>query len=379
MLRIIDRYLLMQFVQIFVICYVSFTGLYIVIDAFSNLDDFMHFARTNDQSLARVFVEYYAYRSLYLFSLTSSILPLVAAMFTVTWIERYNELTALMAAGVSRFRVLRPVIIAALLLAVVAGLNRELLMPSLREKLVVDSKNLGGDSSEELVPRYDRATDILLNGDQAIVASGTIVNPNFVLPSKLSNYGKQLAASEGTYLPATSDRPSGYLLSGVTIPQQLGEKPSLQLGERYVVVTPHDASWLKGDEIFVASDVALQRLTGNAKWKQFASTAELIEELRSPSADVGNSVRMEIHTRILQPFLDGTLLFLGLPLMVSRNNRNLYLAIGMATLVVVGYMGVSLCCQWLGNDGFLRPALAAWLPLIIFCPVAVYLADSLRK
>lgn len=379
MLRILDRYLLMQFVQIFVICYVSFTGLYIVIDAFSNLDDFMHFARTSEQSLARVLVEYYAYKSLYLFSLTSSILPLVAAMFTVTWIERYNELTALMAAGVSRLRVLRPVIVAALLLAVVAGLNRELLMPGLREKLVVDSRNLTGDATEELVPRYDRETDILLNGDQAKIASATIVNPNFIMPSTLANYGKQISAATGQYLPATADRPSGYLLSGVTSPQKLPDKPSLQIDERYVIVTPHDASWLKDDELFVASDVAVQRLTGNAKWKQFASTAELIEELRSPSADAGNGVRMEIHTRMLQPFLDGTLLFLGLPLIVSRNNRNLYFAIGMATLVVALYMGVSLCCQWLGNDGFLRPALAAWLPLIIFCPIAVYLVDSLRK
>ena len=34
-MRIIDRYLLAQFLKVFVICFFSLTGLYIVIDGFS--------------------------------------------------------------------------------------------------------------------------------------------------------------------------------------------------------------------------------------------------------------------------------------------------------------------------------------------------------
>ena len=37
---IIDRYLLRQFVQVLIICLLSFIGLFIVIDAFSHLDHF---------------------------------------------------------------------------------------------------------------------------------------------------------------------------------------------------------------------------------------------------------------------------------------------------------------------------------------------------
>ena len=379
MLRIVDRYLLLQFVQIFFICYVSLTGLFVVIDAFTNIDHFMTFARNANQGLAQVLAEYYSYRAIAIFDQTSGVLALVAAMFTVTWIERYNELTALMAAGVSRLRVLRPVLIAAVAIGILAAANREVVMPQIRDHLAIDSRNIGGDHAEEIVSRYDSQSDILIDGDEAIVATETIVGPNFILPSRLARYGKQIAATEAKYLPAEGDRPSGYLLTGVKSPSEVTEKSSLRDDGRLVIVTPHDAKWLEDDQLFVVSEVTFELLTGSAVWREFASTAELVTELRSPSVELGNDVRVAIHTRLLQPFLDGTLLFLGLPLIVSRSNRNPFVAIGMATVVVALFFVVSLGCQSLGNSGWIRPTLAAWLPLIIFCPVAVFLADSLRR
>lgn len=379
MLRIVDRYLLVQFVQIFCIVYISLTGLFVVIDAFTNIDHFMTFARNQDAGLFQVMAEYYSYRAIAIFDQTSGILALVAAMFTVTWIERYNELTALMAAGVSRLRVLLPVMIAAVVIGLLAAANREMVMPQIRDHLAVDSRNIGGNQGEELLSRYDSQSNILIDGDQAIVAAEKIIGPNFILPARLSRYGKQIAAREAQYQRAEGDRPSGYLLSGVSTPSDLRGKPSLSIDERVVIVTPHDAAWLADDQVFVVSDVAFELLTGGAVWREFASTSELVAELRSPSVDLGNDVRVAIHSRLLQPILDGTLLFLGLPLIVSRNNRSPFVAIGMATAVVALFFAVSLGCQSLGNSGWIRPALAAWLPLIVFCPVAVYLSDSLRR
>ena len=39
-MRIIDRYILRQFVQTFLFCFLSLTGLYVVFGAFTNLDSF---------------------------------------------------------------------------------------------------------------------------------------------------------------------------------------------------------------------------------------------------------------------------------------------------------------------------------------------------
>ena len=88
---ILDRYLLRQFVQIFLICFISLVGLYIVIDLFGNIDDFLRKAGTHGKLWA-IIGEYYAYRSIGFFNQTSGILALIAAMFTVALFQRYNEL-----------------------------------------------------------------------------------------------------------------------------------------------------------------------------------------------------------------------------------------------------------------------------------------------
>lgn len=378
-LQIIDRYLLKQFVQIFLICYISLTGLFIVIDVFTNIDHFMTFAREQQRGLPQVLGEYYGYRAVSIFDKTSGVLVLISAMFTMTWIERYHELTALMAAGVSRWRVLRPVLVLAVILAALAAANRELLIPQIRHQLAQDPRSLGGNHAEEIVPRTDSASQILIDGSEAMVATQTIKGANFILPSSLSAYGKQVSAAEAQFLTADGSRPSGYWLRGVTTPTRLAERPSLYVGEQPMVVTPHDASWLKEDELFVVSEVSLELLTADGNWRQYASTRELVTELKSPSVDLGSDVRVAVHSRMLQPFLDTTLLMLGLPLVVARSNRNPFIAIGMAVGVVALYFAVSLGCQSLGNSGWLRPALAAWMPLLVFGPVAVFLAGSLRR
>jgi lipopolysaccharide export system permease protein len=68
---------------------------------------------------------------------------------------------------------------------------------------------------------------------------------------------------------------------------------------------------------------------------------------------------------------------LGLPLVVSRTNRNPFVAIGLCLAVVTAFMLVVLGGQSLGGSGWMQPALAVWLPLILFAPVAVWLSESL--
>ncbi len=375
---IIDRYMLRQFLQVLAICFLSLVGLYIVIDGFNHLDHFVDYADVHGNLLATMGT-FYAYRSLAFFDWMSGILALVAAMFTVTWIQRHQEMTALMAAGIPRLRVLRPVMIAAICVSMVAMVNRELVMPETRQELATDSKNLGGQDEVNMQSRFDSQTDILLGGETIVYSDKIIIRPNFVLPVGLNQFGRQLSAVEARYLPARDGLPSGYLLTGLLTPKVLLTEPSLQLAEKPIVITPRDAPWLGPNEVFVVSGVSFEFLAAGSTWRDYASTRELIHELQSPSTDLGADVRYAIHSRFLQPFLDTTLLFLGLPLVVSRGNRNPYFAIGLGVGVVTLFMIVKLSCQSLCVTGWLQPPLAAWLPLMIFAPVAVVLSDPLRQ
>ncbi|REK17981.1 MAG: YjgP/YjgQ family permease [Planctomycetota bacterium] len=379
-LLIIDRYLLRQFVQTFLICFCSLTGLYVVIDAFTNLEEFITYSRDHG-SLVAVIGEYYGYRVLSFFDTTSHIMTLIAAMFTVTWIQRHNELTALEAAGIPKGRIIKPLIATALVIVLLKVANRELVIPSVREKLSHNAQDLGGSRGKDLVPRYDFRTGVLLRSSgQAFANELRIDKPDFQMPRGLNRYGPRLIAEYGYYKPPEGDRPGGYLLTGVSEPEGLDGEASLSLSDgQPVLLTPQDHDWLKPRECFVVSEVSFEYLAADSNWRQLSSTYELIQGLTNRSLDYGASERTAIHSRMVQPVLDITLLFLGLPMVLSRSNRNVFLAIGLCLVLVVAFMLVVMACRYLGSGYWLEPSLAAWLPLMIFVPCAVALSQPLRE
>ncbi len=378
-MKTIDRYMLSQFLRTFVICFCSLTGLYIVIDGFSNLDDFMLYSEKHGRLWA-VMCEYYAYRSMSFFDRTSGILTLIAAMFTVTSIQSTQELTALEAAGISKGRVIKPVIVAVAIISLLAAANRELVIPRVRGNLSHNAQNLGGRKSQPLQPRYDNETEVLFGGAETSAENQSIVSPNFFLLKPLDRYGKHLIAPQAFYKPPQGDRPGGYLFQDVEQPKKLDRQPSLEQNGKKVILTPHDTPWLKPGQCFVVSGVSFEQLEGGTAWRQYSSLVELVKGLHNRSLDFGADVRVAIHSRLVQPLLDVTLLFLGLPLVLSRKNRNMFLAIGMSVILVICFMGVVLGCQFCGSNYYLlSPSLAAWLPLMIFVPWAVFSTEPLRE
>lgn len=377
---ILPRYVLRQFLQIFVICFISLIGLYIVIDAFGHLDHFSSYAE-KEGNLLGVIGRYYAYHSLAFFDGVSGLLAMISAMFTVAWLARHQELTALMAAGISKFRVIKPLLLAAAVVSLLAVLNRELVipLPGVRDELTRDTKDLGGGAARPLEARFDPVTNILLGGDEIVLGERRIVNAAFILLNpEMTRFGKQLAAPKAFYVDPTADHPAGFVLTGVTLPEHIDRMASLRVDDRLLVATARDAGWLGTGEAFVASTVPFPLLAAGSKWRTYASLPELIGELRQPSVNSAADVRVTIHTRLVKFFVDGTLVMLGLPVMLSRRSRNAFLSIGICLFTATCFMLMGLACQSLGNLNMMPATLAAWLPLMVFAPLAAALGHSLR-
>jgi lipopolysaccharide export system permease protein len=409
-MRIIDRYLLRQFIQTFLICFLSLIGLFIVFDLCTNLETFLDCGKKSG-STVQFIVQYYSYKTILFFDQFSGMLAMIAAMFTVSWIQRHQEMTALMAAGVSRVRVLMPIIIAVGVVSLLSAANREILVARYRHELLRRPQDPMGERPQSLEPRYDGRTNVLLDGQCSLAGTQQIQEPCFRMPrSSLSEYGNELTAENAFYLsPAGNyhgkswhdaqiawkdtpntpfdftaidkdDHPGGYLLDAVRQPTDLNSRPSKCLDAQPVLITPHDVpTWLKPNQCFLASDVDFDHLTGGKSLKQLSSTLQMIKDLRNPSLDFGAAVCVAIHARLLQPFLDMTLLFLGLPLIVTRESRNVFIAMAICMMVTVAFMLIEDGARSLGDVFWLTPSLAAWLPLMIFAPLAVGMSELLWK
>ncbi len=375
-MTVFDRYLIRVFAKVLLICMISITGLYVVIDFCNNMDEFLNSGQQQGQ--LQVIGEYYGIRVPWFFDRISGLLALIAAMFAITWLQRTNEMTALLAAGIPKSRIVKPLVLGAVAISLLAAANREVVIPGNRNGLLQNAQDLQGEAPRTVEPVRDYRSDILLNGLHTYAREQRIEQPNFRLHQRLGQFGRKLIAENAYYHPPQPGRPGGYLLDKVEQPENLAVLATAQWDGAPVIYSPRDTDWLKPDQCFVVSEVDFQRLAGGTQWQQFASTRELFLGLRNPSHDLGLDARVTIHSRVVQPLLDMTLFFLGIPLVLTRESRNIFVAAGWCLGVVVCFFTVLMLCQALGNHGYLlSPALAAWLPLLLFAPIAAAVSSPI--
>ena len=289
-----------------------------------------------------------------------------------------------MAAGISRWRIVAPLILATVVVSILGALNREITLPNVREELCVSFKDLASDHGEDMTPLYDYETEVLLDGDRIVAKSSHIVNPRFELPSEWPSFGHSLRATKATFQRASDVFPMGFLIEGLDTDVNVAELPSyVQQGSdgssRPVVLSPRDFPALNSEQLFLVSNLTFEQIQRGRKYLQYSSTLQLIGDLRNSSLDHGPDARVLLHSRFVAPFLDMVMLFLGLPIALSPNKKGLFLSAGKSLLVISLFSIVVLSSQALGMHSLVTPAFAAWLPLLAMVPICVALSRPLER
>ncbi len=374
-MTILDRYLLFLFLRTFLVCFLSFTGLYIVIHLFSNLDELS--ALSTESSWGELMLDFYGPRVAEMFGKTAPVLALVAGIFSISMLQRNRELTAIEAGGITKLRALRSIIFAGLVIVALTVANRELLIPQFKDRLVRTPQNWHDRGKVPMNPREDLRTGMKFRGKEFFVGEKKITEANVQLPLAISTSVPRIAAHHATLVSASEFHPEGVLFEGVTIPPVMTNTDSILFDEQPLVFSPKDFPWLGADQCFVAVKMDADQIAFGKKLAQYRPTSEMMAALKQPKRKFGQSEEVSVHARLLRPVLDIALLLLGLPMIVSNSERNIFVSAGLGFLIVGSVFLVDAACQGLGAYRLLEPAaLAAWLPLIIFVPLAVL---SMRK
>jgi lipopolysaccharide export system permease protein len=386
-MRILDRERYWAFLKAYIICFVALVGLYVVIHAFTNLDEFTERSDGIVQ-LFQVMGQFYMIRLSLFYDQLCGIISMMAAIFTVTWMQKNNELIAMLAAGISTYRVIRPVYISAVLVCGLAVANQELILPGVAEEL----QKGPDDDGRRKVPVYSNydSNGILISGKSADRASRTVLNFNATLPVQILGVIRELQAKQARYIGPENPRAplkGGWLLRGARISLKdpgSGEPLKTDLlirlddlkGFPPPVGTPGD---MEGEAYFLRSDLTFQAVSRSRQWYQFASTKDLLHSLSDPA---NSSERMEIavflHGRILRSLLSLNLMFLSLPIVLGGVGGNMFINLALSLGLSGVFYGVAFTSQYLGTNDILSPELAAWVPLIGFGTLAVFRWDSIK-
>jgi lipopolysaccharide export system permease protein len=348
--RILDKYLFREVLVPTLYCFDAFAMLWIVIDLFDNLPDFIEY-----QAGFGLILQYYFVA---LPELIVTILPmslLLGLLWCLSNMGRYNELTAMRASGVSLVRVATPALgiglVASLL---VFGVN-EMFVPRSKERADSLLNRLKGRSSKQIIQNfffYNPALNRYWYVSSYDTGSDEMENPEIHEDDESGQPVRSIYAERAHWHDRT------WHFYGVKITDYTRSPPEvIQLSR-----TNFPSFQEKPSQFAMASRKPSQLYSEELR--------RYIRALRrtGQSAQL-NTYRVELHGRYAFPLTCLMVVWIGVPLGMKVSRSGPLLSIGTALLLVVGYYFLTHLANTFGGGGYIPPALAAWLPNLTFVAI----------
>ncbi len=366
-MTVLDRYLLRSLLINYMIGLGVMLSLYVVLDLFVNMDEFVESRPGFFKALANM-ADYYAPNLLLYFSQLSGFITLFACTAVIARMRKSNELTALLASGISLFRVARPVLAFAVVATLLLAVNTEWLIPSVAHKLSRKHEEVADERAIEVLFLRDRGS-ALVSAARFDVKSKELDRLLVLVRDEAGSVVQTLEADRALWVPPDPVRPRGHwaLDRGKSITRKLAGETSLGPREQQEVSYP---AVYESD--LDPKGIQLRQSSG---WVRYLSLSQLRELEDSGTADRGAIVQTR-HVRIVSPIVSLLLVLLGLPFFLDRSPANILNDTGRCMLVCGLCYLFTFMCQSVRLETL--SAVPAWLPIFFFGPIAIVLLDRIK-
>jgi lipopolysaccharide export system permease protein len=301
-----------------------------------------------------------------IFDKLSEAISLLGAVFTVAWLQRNNELLPQLSAGISTRRVVRPILVGAGLTVLLGPLNQEFVIPRIADRLALQRDDLEGAKATQVNGTYD-PYGMHVEGVFGFRKERKVQYLFVTFPEAGTTGMVHLTAKEAVYVPPGDGPQTGGWDLFTTSPETL-DGP-----------LPRGLTQLSPGRYFLkTADVDFEALTRGPNFYLFGSTWDLRELLARPDARRQTQVAVAFHMRLTRPLVGALLVLLGLAVILRDQNRNVFISAGLCLVMGAVFYAAVFGCKFLGEADVIPPPLAAWLPVLLFGPVAVTLFDAVH-
>jgi lipopolysaccharide export system permease protein len=370
-LKTMDLYVARVFFLSWIACTVSFIGLFVVIEAFAKLDRFL---KHEGGFFDTMFRYYGAMVPTIYTNYMGPILTSAAALFTMTLLNRHNEVQALKSAGVSVYRILAPIFVFAALFVGLTFWLQEVVLPNNRDSI---RSALAISKSKPLEPEayYDSENGLHIQVGQYSTTRrvGSIVKVS--QRHQVNDKAKmQIDANQMEWVPDSpgNEEHGHWLLHDGSI-QRWDEGGNL-------VVNSSAKNFERLKEFFPEMNLETTLrpidLETSNKDISYLSWSQLRAQFRRQ--DYHRHLAVKLHHHFAFPMAHVLLLFLGLPFVLKLQNRSVFLGMAAAILIGASFYLVSSVCASIAIEGnYFSPTFAAWLPIMLFGALGFTLFDRM--
>lgn len=359
-MRILDRYLLTEFVTYLALGLIGLMTLFIVVDVFEKIDVFL-----DNRATLLLISRFYLYRLPEWVVQVMPIALLLATFLALGQLNKFNELTAMRVSGLSLIRILTPVFAVA-----VAGTLASFLF----NEVVVPRANQVRDKVYEEEIRHLRRGTPTERADVTYLGEG----------GRIYFIRLYLADEKRMHEVSLQEFRNGMLLRRIDASEAAWEH------DRWVFISGYvrtfDAQGNENAQSFnrMAVNGLLERPEDfareslNPEEMNAGELSAYVTRLRASGARVANYL-VDLHLKFAFPLICIIVVMIGAAIATRLRMQSAALGFGLSIAISFLFYSFMRAGQALGHSGVLPPYLAAWLADMVFGFIALVMMARAQR
>lgn len=356
-MKLIDKYLIRNFLAPFFYCLLAFFMISIVYDVSVNLDTFI------DKKISfSVLIDYYLLLLPVIAVNTMPIAALMGILYELGNLQRANEITGLRASGISNARIIAPFIVCGLLVSLLSFVIQEQFVPrSLYAINIIETQRFKKEVEKEKLLKVTAFYNIKAHRSWV----GTID----LTTGKMLDFEVREFDPRGAVTKKITARSLSY---------DAGAKQwTFHDGKLYTYPASGSMDSETEKETFSARTVDYNEtptdLINSQKEAMYMSARELRTHLKThpKHSKIYTEEKVDLYYKFASPFISFIVMLIGLAFGMRTTRGGLLIGVGTSIAIFVAYYGLSIVSLALGKQELIPPWLAAWLPNMFFTALGV--------
>lgn len=345
-MRILDRYLLREFLLYLGLGLIGFLGIFTVVDVIEKIDVFL-----DHRAPAHLVARYYLCRVPEVVVQVLPVALLLATFLSLGQLNKYGELTAMRSAGLSLARMLAPVFAVAASGALVSlGLGEIVVPRANRERDRIYEEQIQRLTKG---PANERA-DVTYLGSGGRIYYMRL----YVIPERRMHE-----------VSVQSFR-AGQLVTRIDAAEATWDGQRWVFSTGYVRTFSGDQEHAQPFERLAADSIAeppenFARESRRPDQMNYFELRSHVRKLRTSGARVANYL-VDLHMKLAFPLINFIVILIGAPVATRLRATSAALGFGLAITISFAYYAFMQSGKALGHNGALPPYLAAWLGDMVF-------------
>jgi lipopolysaccharide export system permease protein len=381
-MRILDRYLIRQFLFALLFSLIAFWVIFLVVDLVEHLDTFI-----DRHATFFTVVKYYFYYTPYIIVLSLPVAMLLSSLFSLGQLAKHNELLAMKSNGISLYRMLLPLFVLAFLISFITIVFGGSIVPFTYQKMMeVKTVEIGKETKEKSFLHQN----IFVQGDDGRIFHLDVYNSKektgsgvLVQQFKNNRLKEEIQAKKMSWVGGGWLFEDGRERIFTNPPSEPVVSEESALTESTVLAGQTEVEKYETFDKLLRLDLKIkpEALAQRQKKPDEMGYFELSDyvKIKKRSGQVATKEITDLYLKISFPFVNFIIVLFGAPL--AANPKRSGVAIGFAISLFISFVYYTLIRmgQSFGYSEKLPPLFAAWSANIIFAILGTILLVKAKK